>query len=346
MGDSYIGIAKQIMDIADKIEQKTISFADIPFDAIITIIRNIYQNRGEAEDYFIKLYGEIITKGLEYSDYEIVANIFRVLAQHIVIFTVSDTRISDGTIQKYKMQSQIGHLKNREKNSKSLDVKDRSIPFEGKGVVYSAITGNYDNVKAPEFVNPEWDYILFTNNPNITSDIWEVRFLENKEMLDNVRLARHVKIMGHEYLSEYDYSIWVDGKLRIKDNLRECIEKYRRKEPLLCFNHYINDCIYKEFEMCVAMKKDDPLVMERQMMSYKDENYPEHNGMIDSAILIREINNEKLHSVMETWWNQVRNGSRRDQLSFNYACWKNDFLYDTTDLYIYGNKYVELYGHN
>ena len=114
---------------------------------------------------------------------------------------------------------------------------------------------------------------------------------------------------------------------------------------MLCFNHYDNDCIYQEKKACLSLKKDVPEIMEQQMERYRLEGYPKNNGLIDSGILVRELHNEKVRKVMETWWKEILNGSRRDQLSFNYACWKNDFVYDTSELFIYGNEYVRLHNH-
>jgi len=30
---------------------------------------------------------------------------------------------------------------------------------------------------------------------------------------------------------------------------------------------------------------------------------------------------------MEDWWTEIKYGSRRDQLSFDYVAWKNEFEY-------------------
>ena len=68
--------------------------------------------------------------------------------------------------------------------------------------------------------------------------------------------------------------------------------------------------------------------------------------MVDSCLLVREVNNPDIIQLMETWWNEVLHGSRRDQLSFNYACWKNEMFYDTSPLVSIDNKYVRQYAHN
>ena len=248
----------------------------------------------------------------------------------------------------YKMQSRVSYLANREKilNSRIGLTQTSPTRFLGKGVVYSAITGGYDNVKEIRYKNPNLDYILFTDNPNIKSDTWDVRMLSNPEHLDSVRLARRTKIMGHELLQEYDYSVWVDGKLEIIGDFVDYIERYRDTRPILCFNHYVDDCVYAEVATCKQLKKDDPATMDQQVQQYREEGYPSHNGLIESAILVRELHDEGLIKVMTTWWDEVLHKSFRDQLSFNYACWKNNFLYDTTDLFVYENDYVTLHAHS
>lgn len=61
--------------------------------------------------------------------------------------------------------------------------------FKGKGVVYAVITVDYDALKAPLFGDEDYDYICYTDNRNMTSDIWSIRYIENTEGLDNTHLA-------------------------------------------------------------------------------------------------------------------------------------------------------------
>lgn len=346
--NAYTSIAQNIHNIARFVRDGKMDFKDIPFAKITEIVQSIYKNKSYGGDYYAELYGILFIKSLEHKDREELASALALLAEHVMI--LSQDEIDRGRLndKNWRLQSENAYFKNCERVKCWHEVNgDRnSAPFEGRGVVYSAITGNYDNIKEPSYVNPNLDYILFTNNPQITSSVWQVRLVENPEGLDNVRLARRIKILGHEYLPEYDYSIWVDGKLEIKDDLRDYVDSYRRKEPILCFNHYINECIYDEKLTCEALNKDDPQIMEKQMERYREEGYPVKNGLIESGLMVRELKNEKVQQVMNTWWQEVMSGSRRDQLSFNYACWKNNFVYDSTDLFIYGNRYVKLYGHN
>ena len=346
--NKYASIIQNLLNIANYIKNKEIALKEVPFEQIMGIIQQVYGKSTGNGELFAELYGIFMIKSLEHLDEEEVSAVLTMLAKHIELIGNTEQQMNTANDKNYRYQCQVAHLLNCEKVRKWHEVHaiEPKQPFHGKGVIYSAITGDYDNVKEPKYVSPDFDYILFTNNPKIKSDIWQVRLVENPKQLDNVRLARRIKIMGHEYLPEYDYSIWVDGKLEIKDNLREYVETYRRWEPILCFTHYVNDCIYKEKNTCQILKKDDPQIMENQMEKYRLEGYPAENGLVESGIMVRDLKDKRMQKVMETWWEEILNGSRRDQLSFNYACWKNDFVYDTTDLFIYGNKYVELYGHN
>lgn len=355
MSMDYVAKAKKLFALAENIKEGKINFDQVPFNEIVLLIQRVYGGKTSNGDFFSLLYGRFIAKSLEFSDKALLVDIISLLAHHLMIFASDDSALNkEKNInliyrdKSYIKQSQIGYRDNCKKIEKWYEhnPKENVIHFCGRGVIYSAVTGGYDDIKEPQYVNPNLDYVLFTDNPDIKSEIWDVRLIEQSKELDPVRMARRIKILGHEYLPEYDYSIWVDGKLGIIGDLEEYVQRYRSMEPILCFNHYVNDCIYEELDACASLNKDSLEVMQKQIDRYRSEGYPEHNGLIESAIIVRDIHNEKLQDVMGDWWSEVLHGSKRDQLSFNYACWKNDFMYDTSDLYIYSNKYVELYFHN
>ncbi len=71
--------------------------------------------------------------------------------------------------------------------------------MKNKICVYTCITGNYDKIKELDFKEEGIDYYFFTNNKNLTSKTWKVIYIEN-DGLDNIRLARKIKVLGHEIL--------------------------------------------------------------------------------------------------------------------------------------------------
>lgn len=233
---------------------------------------------------------------------------------------------------------------------KSLDeiVEDKKNEFsfkDKKVAVYTAVTGGYDDVIIPSVVEEDFDYICFTDNEDFKSDFWEVRYITDSDDLDNIRKARKCKILPHKYLPEYDCSFWIDGNFNTIGSLKDYVKKYYKNNKLLAIEHEERRCIYREAQACIDQNKDSIEKIENQINRYKEEGYPYHNGLVASGILFREHKDSELIDVMNTWYDEVKNYSYRDQLSFNYACWKHNFKFDLSDLYYFKNEYFERLGH-
>lgn len=212
--------------------------------------------------------------------------------------------------------------------------------FSGRGVVYTALTGDYDVLNEPEYIMDGMDYICFTDSVNRTSKVWKFVELKNSDLSD-FQLSRHPKILPHLYLPQYDYSIYLDAKLMEIGDMRDYIALYEKNSPMLCFPHFVRDCVYEEAKECIRLRNDTQENIERQMNYYREEGFPEHAGLIDAACMVRKHNDPLVRRTMETWWEElIRWNGKRDQLSFNYACWKNGLQYDICNLFIYQNKYL------
>ncbi len=185
--------------------------------------------------------------------------------------------------------------------------------------VYTCVTGTYDIVKDP-WVQEGIDYILFTNNKRITSCKWNVIYIED-ENLDNIRLARKIKILGHPYLKKYDISIWMDASCYINVSIAHFIYDICEilKYDMVSFKHSVRDCIYEEGYACLACGKGEPSLIYKQLERYKNEGYPTHNGLIESPILVRWHRKKEVKELMKYWFKEIKNESSRDQLSFNYC---------------------------
>jgi hypothetical protein len=72
------------------------------------------------------------------------------------------------------------------------------------------------------------------------------------------------------------------------------------------------------------MHKDTQENVNPQIDRYKKEGFPKDFGLLQSNIMIRKHNEEDCIRLMECWFEELKNGSHRDQLSFNYALWKNE----------------------
>src|SRR4051794_37365019 len=81
---------------------------------------------------------------------------------------------------------------------------------QNKIVVYTAITDNYDHLYEPLYKCDKFDYVCFTDNPNLKSDFWKIKTFQHCNY-DATRKARYVKILPHLFFQDYNYSVWVDA---------------------------------------------------------------------------------------------------------------------------------------
>ena len=198
---------------------------------------------------------------------------------------------------------------------------------EPKIVVYTCITGGYDSIKEPSVVTPGVDYVCFTDNPEMKSKTWKIRPIP-QELLSysKVKQQRGVKILAHRYLPEYDISVWVDGNVDTRGNVKEYLKDFDFVQySVFIPEHPARKCIYKEKDECVRQKKivgADINLANEQMKRYRTENFPENYGLVQTNIMIRKHNDRYCVDLMEKWWSELKDYSHRDQLSFNYALWK------------------------
>ena len=211
-----------------------------------------------------------------------------------------------------------------------------------KKVIYTCIVGGYDKLLEPSFINPEFDYICFTDNLSLSSDTWDIRPLpKDSESLSQVKKQRYVKLNPHKLLSEYDISIWVDGNVTLKGDLNEFIDETLVDGISVYIpTHPSRDCIYAEAKAVLSMRKDAKEIVNHQMEKYEKEGFPKKYGLLQSNILLRKHNEPDCIKLMEAWFNELKDNSHRDQLSFNYILWKNqDVKVKYLDKYIYKSSY-------
>lgn len=196
---------------------------------------------------------------------------------------------------------------------------------KNKKVVYTCIIGGYDSLIEPKYITDGFDYICFTDDKSLKSDVWEIRDLPKEtDGLTQIKKQRFVKINPHLLLKDYDISIWVDGNVDLKGDLNKFVKKYiNDKSSIYVPKHPQRNCIYLESTVVGRMGKDKKEVMKPQMDRYKKEGFPENYGLLQSNILLRKHNKQDCIKLMEEWFNEVKKGSHRDQLSFNYVSWKN-----------------------
>ena len=199
------------------------------------------------------------------------------------------------------------------------------LDLKNNKVIYTCITGGYELLDDPFVISPGYDYVCFTNYDKIKSNIWQIRPIpEELSGLTEVKKQRCIKINPHKYLPEYDFSIWVDGCIKLRKDVNEFVDKHCKNAHIFIPAHPVRKCIYEEMNTCIKQKKDTEANIAPQRARYISEHFPKDYGLVQSNIVIRYHNEHDCIRLMEAWWEEVKNGSHRDQLSFDYARWKND----------------------
>ena len=207
-----------------------------------------------------------------------------------------------------------------------------------KIAVYTSIFGGYDDLVDDQFQMDGVDYICFTDR-DIDSKTWEI-VKSTPIYNDSNRNAKKYKILPHRYLKDYDWSVWIDGNIKVISDIRGLCtdDPYKVYDHMQVFDK--RNCIYEEARAILnfgkinsektperGMKnwKDNPNVIVNQMNRYMSEGYPADNGLATNPIIIRNHHDSDVIKNMEDWWTEIKYNSKRDQLSFNYIAWKNEF---------------------
>jgi hypothetical protein len=242
----------------------------------------------------------------------------------------------------------IRHGKNENREYESSKLRDQpKTEIKQRKVIYTCITREYDSFKHIGNYDPRWDYICFTDsNIDDVPQGWEVREIPKIiSELDPIRKARALKILPHVFLQDYDIRIWVDGSIEILTSPQDFVDRYIEEGDIFVIpRHPDRVCVYEEAEACIKFNKEDPQKLRDQIRAYKEEGYPEKWGMIHSQVIYRK-NDERVKMFCNIWWKEVLKRSRRDQMSFNYALWKNPISIKTLFPSISSSMYFSLWTH-
>lgn len=181
-----------------------------------------------------------------------------------------------------------------------------------KKAIFTVILNNYDRLqKAPQFDG--WDCYLITDQAPSDPKGWKV--IEIKEEGDTQKLSRKYKLLSHRYLSDYDLHCYIDGN--------GVLRSAPPAKPLF-ISHQYRTTVKDECKRCIQLGKDSAEIIMEQFSHYKSEGFPDKGGLTCHGLFVRP-NNEKYNDLFEQWYEEIEKWSYRDQLSFPYVVWKNNF---------------------
>jgi len=195
-----------------------------------------------------------------------------------------------------------------------------------KIVFYTAIFGEYDNLLLPDQIDPDIDYICFTDRPRNNYGVWQMRSAPFYHP-DPTRIARYVKTHPHELFPEHEVAVWLDANIILRGDVHKYIEMVKLQGAHLGFvPHPHRDCFYEEAEACKRLGKDAVGVIDRQVDHYLKRGLPPNQPLFETGFMVADLSNPGTSEALTTWWQQIEQFSRRDQLGLAWVIFQHPNL--------------------
>jgi len=190
-----------------------------------------------------------------------------------------------------------------------------------KFAVYTCITQGYDSLKVPLFLDNRLEYICFTDTPEIVVPPWKFFPIDLKGVSPKDQ-NRYIKMHPHEFLPDYDVTVYVDGNLEIVGDLTTLFyAALNLAEDIFMFRHPWRNCIYQEAAACAHYSFAWIWSIASQMRKYSKAGYPSEHGLFEASVILRK-DTARMRHLMNSWWDEYSSGVKRDQLSLTYVAWQ------------------------
>ena len=203
------------------------------------------------------------------------------------------------------------------------DVNPQRYFQKNRIAIYSAVFGDYDNILEPYIVPDNCDFYFFSDKEiNHENSIWRKGILPDAiNDLSNAEKNRYIKMHPHLIFPEYKYSIYVDGNVQIITDLTEYVNKMGGI-GIATHIHNNRSCVFDELKAIVKSGKETRENVERHRNYLLKSGMPYNYGLLQCSVIVREHNNPMCISVMEAWWEEYLNYSKRDQISLPHVLFR------------------------
>lgn len=214
-------------------------------------------------------------------------------------------------------------------------------------VIYTCITGNYDKlIELPKLANSanpanQWQCVCFTDNPELKSSTWEIRPLVFAEMSAKKNHRWH-KINSHILFPDADKCVYIDGNMELKNTVGIFLTMYFKGGFLTCKHPHRTD-VLQEAEAIIRLNKDTSEIVHPFIDSLIGINGMP-SRLFENGFIIRDNTNQKVIEINECWWQLLKNGSHRDQLTLPFADMMTGSKIQTTST-SYRNMIIKIHKH-
>lgn len=200
-----------------------------------------------------------------------------------------------------------------------------------KIVLYTALTGSFDELKQPRVINPDFKYVCFTDKINNQRDgVWELRAIPevsgNKQIL-----SRYPKMHPHKLLDEFDYSVYIDANVELLDGiLYDAVRNLIANNVHLAgMKHQEVNCAYVEGLRIYTIGKERNIhEIVRTLRFLNREGFPYNYGMYEANVIFRNHHAPEVIAQCELWWECFLKYVKRDQITYSYTLWRNNIPFN------------------
>lgn len=194
----------------------------------------------------------------------------------------------------------------------------------GKIAVYTCITDGYDTLRQPDMIEESCDYYVISNDSDMGAEAW--KYLDVDAVVPDCSMSakdknRYCKMHPHEIFLKYDYTIYLDGSIKIQRPIAHYIGRVGFS-GLAVHRHKVQDCIYVDgiFAEWLGVVEKDEII--REMARYMAEGLPKKFGMFECGMIVTDLRNDIGKRLYGQWFEAYQKGAKRDQFSFVYTLWK------------------------
>ena len=186
--------------------------------------------------------------------------------------------------------------------------------------VVTAVLGGVDRLLP---VYPEWlaeaDFYAFVDHEYHDAIGW-TRIHSDTEVGDTRRHARYIKTHLPSYFPNYDSVLWIDS------NIFPCSPPTQLLETLgtagldfAAFRHPQRQSLVMEAAACVQLGKEDANAIFTHLRRLHEASPQSELPLFETNVMYLDPRAAAVKEMCEAWWEEIRLGSKRDQLSLPVA---------------------------
>lgn len=195
--------------------------------------------------------------------------------------------------------------------------------FGKKVAFYTCLFGRYDFISKPnKKLMKRFNFYIITNQNCKSFEKWKKIYINNKN-LNNFLLSRYYKFFFHKKIKKYDYSVYFDANVHLKNSFIDLLNKFiNTNKEIGLFKHSSRKNIYQELEVNLEKKNIKNTDKERILKFFKKKKYNSFNDLTENCIILRKHQSKMLLKTMKCCWGLIKLFIKRDQLCLPYALWK------------------------